>query len=118
MFDSCICLYDGDFEHPKVIRTEWRRASKTHHCCECCAEISKGARYEYTAGLWDGRWSIFRTCKVCTDVRASLFSCGHAYGQLWEDIWEHFGEEEDDETWLLPEGLQSAPSSSTSSPAK
>jgi len=101
---SCICLYSGDWEQPDFTHVTFPKAAKPHHCCECGAEIKKGEKYELTKGKWDGRMDTHKTCIPCMNVRNHLMVCGWVYGQLWEDIREHFRgtepEEGDDYEWL------------------
>lgn len=104
MPDSCICLYDNDWEQPDFHCVSFPKAAKPHVCGECGEEIKKGEKYELVKGKWDGYLNTHKTCLTCMNVRNSLFSCGWVYGQVWEDIKEWFREaypeEGDDYSWL------------------
>ena len=72
------------------MRSSTKRAAKDHRCYECLETIKRGDRYEHASGLWDGRWSTFKTCLSCVEIR-DHFSCdGWLFGQLWEDLESNF----------------------------
>jgi hypothetical protein len=48
---------------------EWRKACKSHVCCECGSEIAPGETYEHVVGVWGGRWCLYRTCALCARIR-------------------------------------------------
>ena len=86
----CDCsIEDGDgpeFCHDKIVK-----ARKEHRCCECDEPIKPGQKYEYTAGLWDGYFCVYKTCMTCVRIREDFCPCGWAYGMLQETIMECIG---------------------------
>lgn len=63
------CYCDVGDGYPDVYRKETRTARVQHRCYECGKAIKTGERYEYTASLFDGSWTIAKTCCRCLDVR-------------------------------------------------
>lgn len=45
------------------------RAKRPHTCCECQGLIRPGEKYQRTAGRWDGRMDVFKTCTPCLETR-------------------------------------------------
>lgn len=88
---SCCCVTVDYDEGPRVCTVTDRKARKVHHCTECGEEIQPGEIYEHVSGLWDGRWSTYKTCKLCVRIREDLLPCGYYYGSMREDIWECYG---------------------------
>lgn len=88
MLGACICLDVED--GPSFSREAAVRARLVHECVECRRLIPKGALHRVDKGVWDGEWRTFRTCLLCYDIRCSLFSCGWAYGRMWDDIHETY----------------------------
>lgn len=62
----CSC---DDVTSPSAFRQIFRTARKDHKCCECGETISRGDRYEYSSGVWDGVPSSYKTCLQCMDLR-------------------------------------------------
>ena len=61
---------------PAVFGREERKARKEHKCCECGCPIKPGDKYQYSHGVWDGRWLSFKQCNDCCDLaEAALLSC-------------------------------------------
>jgi hypothetical protein len=90
MSDSCV--YPSDFyDAPEFVTTSLRRARKPYRCGECGDPISVGDLYEYAAGKWDGRFSCFRTCARCVNVRTDYFPHGWSYGEMVQDWKETHG---------------------------
>ena len=58
-----------DFDPPEVYEERDVKARKPHACSECGREITVGETHQYIKGLWDGRWSTFRTCEHCAAAR-------------------------------------------------
>lgn len=88
---ECICL---DNENgPEFYRNKTVKARKTHVCCECGKPIQVGDRHEIAVGKWDGTFDQFRTCCFCSKICDLLFSCGHSYGQMYENLYEQFGDD-------------------------
>lgn len=84
------CPLEGNDAPASVWSSETRRSAKEHHCIECGEMIKRGDRYEYATGCWDGRWSTFKTCLSCVEIRDHFACNGWIYGQLWDDLEEHF----------------------------
>lgn len=85
---------------PDVYRERDVVARRTHACCECSAEIAIGERYRRSNGLWDGRWSEYKTCSRCSDLRERVRAAFLAeYSQ--EEL-PAFGELDE---WLSETGL-------------
>lgn len=91
MGDCNVCLYFDDCEPADVFHVENRRARKTWHCDECRCEISVGNEYEYAAMLFDGEWTHYRTCLICSEIRGA-FSCGGVMygGEFWPQFTDMF----------------------------
>ncbi len=89
---DCACIYDGDGDGPSVSMTRMRTARKPNKCSECRETIQPGQRYEHTSGCWDGRWSSFKTCEPCVEIRDALFCEGWTYGFIWARVGEHLNE--------------------------
>ncbi len=86
----CCPLSSNDGESPTCHSSRAIKAVKEHRCCECGETITKGTRYECVRGMWDHRWSTYKTCLSCVEIR-DHFSCdGWVYGQLWSDLEENF----------------------------
>ena len=99
--DDCVCLtggYDGDANDFEL--TIVRRARREHQCSECREPIRPGTRYQVLSVKSEGEFSTTKTCRVCAEIRDTLY-CGGGYyfGCLWEDITEQLFE---------PGGLNSA----------
>lgn len=85
------CPLSGDFDDgPAVFNASQRRAIKEHACCECRETIKRGDRYEHTSGCWDGRWSTYKTCLSCVEIRDHFACEGWLFGQVWEDLEQNF----------------------------
>ena len=54
-----------DCDYPEVWEQVTRKAKKPHQCDECRLPISKGDRYIYSKGLYDGGWYDSKTCVEC-----------------------------------------------------
>lgn len=44
-------------------------AKQRHTCCECQGFIHSGEKYQRTAGCWEGRMDVFKTCSPCAEAR-------------------------------------------------
>jgi len=89
-------LNDGDYMYP--CETYYPRAKKTHKCCECLKDIPPGDIYQKVTGLSDGRWTTYKTCKRCEELRddvglilskAYRYSICLCYTELSEYLAEH-----------------------------
>ncbi len=86
MFDSCICINPDDTA--TLLGRRQRKARKRHKCGECNHTIHPGQMYEADAIVFEGEFTIHKTCILCVRVRNSLFECGWYYGGVWEDVHE------------------------------
>lgn len=87
----CCPLGGGDDAPPSVFHSRVVKAAKEHGCTECAETIPKGARYELAKGCWDGRWSTYKTCLSCVEIR-DHFACesGYLFGEVWSQLEESF----------------------------
>lgn len=81
---SCTCDFD---DMATFFREAYHTARKQHTCCECASPIDPGERYQYVSGLWDGRFSTYKTCMVCAIARdnAIMDGCCSELGNLWAE---------------------------------
>lgn len=88
----CCPLDGGDYENrSRVVWKSVRQARKTHRCTECREGIRPGDRYECYDGIWDGRFSKYRTCLSCVEIR-DHFACGNGwmFGEVWSQLEQFF----------------------------
>lgn len=85
---DCFCDYNPPTFYDRVVRT----ARKVHQCYECGGKIAVGEKYENVAGLWEGSFSVFKTCERCVDIRTwvknSVPCFCWAHGNMTEDAKE------------------------------
>ena len=87
----CCPLQECD-ESATIFDREQRRARKDYECCECGADgIKRGELHEYISMLFDGAWSSWRSCLLCSEI-GDHFSCGsgRVACTLWDDLEENF----------------------------
>ncbi len=92
MTDAMCCPLGGGDDEPAQFHNQRQlRAAKDHKCSECGDGIAKGARYERVDGMWDGDWSVYKTCLSCVEIR-DHFACGNGwlFGELWNQLEENF----------------------------
>jgi hypothetical protein len=88
------CIFTtGDENLPEVVGTLLVKARKPQVCCECKDPILPGQRYEVVSGKWEGKWSSFKTCLPCKEIRETFCCEGWTYGMLWHDAGEGFLED-------------------------
>jgi len=75
----------GDAEMPSVFFNMIRKARQEHKCCECQRVINVGEKYHLFKGCWEGKWSNFKTCMDCQDLREEIA------GLYRGDEWPPFG---------------------------
>lgn len=82
---------DADADPAQFYNQRVLRAAKEHECSECSAKIAKGERYERVDAMWDGDWSMFKTCLLCVEIR-NHFACGNGwcFGEVWNQLEENF----------------------------
>ncbi len=87
----------ADNEEPSTIWREQRvKARDTHTCCECGHPIVPGEAYVRTNSLYDGSWTVYKTCTCCDKARcavAEAYSRGEytacvLMGDLWAAVEE------------------------------
>ena len=66
------CCYDDD--RPDIYNEFFRKAIKSHICCECGGDIKAGEEYQIISMLYDGSWSDYKTCEPCADLRDALMN--------------------------------------------
>lgn len=66
MSDTCYCDY-GEPSDVYCVKTV--KAIKPHKCYECHKEIQPGEVYEHVSSLYDGCWTVSKTCPRCLDAR-------------------------------------------------
>lgn len=89
---ACVCVDLSMGVKAEFMKEGIRRARTTHICTECCRAILPGEKYEYTCGLWEGRFSTTKTCADCLSIRDNMFCAGWCYGCLLEDLRIHVEE--------------------------
>ena len=79
---NCIC--SSDYEAPEFYNSKIVKAGEHIICCECDGDINPGDLYEHVTGMWDGRWSTFKTCLICVRIREDIYDpkCGFMHGGL------------------------------------
>jgi len=84
---DCGCQIDSNWgeEATELFNECERRARKEHVCCECRRTIERGETYVVESGMWDGRFSEYKTCQDCISIRKVYF-CGYMYECLWSDL--------------------------------
>jgi hypothetical protein len=98
----------GDFQSDYVVT-----ANKTHKCCECRGQISKGQSYHRQAGAYDGSGYAYKTCNACYEVRnwldnelrAGPFGLNHdegiEFGGLRAELIEYLSEDRFESVYAL-----------------
>lgn len=77
-----------DYERSDVYEDKIQKARKEHVCCECSGTIKVGDQYEYVKGLWEGTFSIYKTCIPCKSIRDRYCPHGFLFGELRNSIFE------------------------------
>lgn len=92
MSESMMCCplsgNDGDQASVSLVTTP--KAGKAHQCCECGDAIPRGAKHELYKLLSDGRWSAYRTCLLCVEIRNHFACDGWIFQYLWSDLQDNF----------------------------
>ena len=84
-----MCFYD--VEPVLVFCNELRRARKDHRCCDCCRIIKRGERYEYIAGVCDGDFENWKTCRECVSLREAIAKIEISHGCDKSEAYPGFG---------------------------
>ena len=74
-----------DAEQPEFWASRIVKARKPHRCCECAEVIQPGESYERFSGRWDGVFEVYKTCRICQEIRDAVF-CSYAFGEMWTDL--------------------------------
>jgi hypothetical protein len=84
-----------DAEPAEFLTVQRHRARRTHKCSECRREIQIGERYQKISAVWDGEFSVTKTCSHCESAAAWLIErCGgYPIGMAREDLLSHWHEE-------------------------
>ena len=61
-------------EMPTVFAEKEVRARVQHRCCECTRPIVAGDNYVRSSGLWNSRWSRYKTCSRCAKLRTRIIA--------------------------------------------
>ena len=67
------------------------KSRKQHTCLECRREIHKGAQYERSSGLWEGKFETYHVCLDCANIRDG-FNCegsSKTFGELWQQMHDY-----------------------------
>ena len=83
---SCTCIEIDDECKVKELSKSIRTANKKHKCIECGEIIKVGQKYEYVAGICDGKFQQYKTCDICVKIRNEFIPYGWYYGLMWSDI--------------------------------
>ncbi len=86
----CPLTGSDDGDRASCSSTVVRTARKEHRCYECREPITRGTKYEYLSGIWDGSPSAFKTCLSCVEIRDHFACNGWLFGRLWEDLSDNF----------------------------
>ena len=91
MSDCDVCLGEMDYSDgpAQVWHQAIVKARKVHKCDECEKEISPGTKYERIKMLFDGDWSYWTICLLCSEIH-TVFACGEGrmIGNFWNDMEE------------------------------
>jgi hypothetical protein len=79
------------------------RARKEHVCNECRRVVQPGELYERIVMLYEGDFQTAKTCTACVEARKWLEEqCGgFIYGQVLEELEEHWDDEVKLRSWRL-----------------
>lgn len=87
----CMIDYDSDGAVTRIADGQYFRAKKQHKCKECGRLIDAGESYHREAYVFDGQFTVNKTCAHCMVVRNWLQNeCGGwLFGAVEEDAREH-----------------------------
>lgn len=87
---DCSCeVHDSIDDGPSFSFGKTLTARKEHRCCECKRTIRPGEKYQRDGGLWDGVFTVYKTCYDCLTVRNTFFKGGWVYEMIWSDLMEY-----------------------------
>ena len=89
---GCGCIYVGDFDEAQFCNQKNQTARKSHKCGECARVIQAGEIYEYSTQLFEGDFSVYKTCADCLGLRNAFFCEGWWWGELWRLVEQHLNE--------------------------
>lgn len=86
-----MCMAD-DADRVTLLSSSEPKARKEYRCGECSRTIKVGETYQSDRYIFDGDFSVHRTCLQCMVCRKWLQKeCrGWLYGGIYEDLSEHF----------------------------
>lgn len=84
MSADCYC----DYERPTLFVQQDRAARTRHVCTECCGWIEPGERYQRAVGVWDGVFSVYKTCPDCSALRDYIEAHMPCYCVLYQGLHE------------------------------
>src|SRR5271167_465512 len=85
--DCGVCIGgDSDGEYCDVSEHKIVKARKPHKCLECDRTIAAGDDYERIKQLYDGGWSTWEVCLICSEISIAFSCAGRIIGNIWEDI--------------------------------
>lgn len=87
---ECGCCFD-DYDPPSFYNETFPVARKEHKCCECHGTILPGQEYQKVAGVWAGRFEVYKTCMTCYLIRNNYCCDGFAFTELRAAIWSCLG---------------------------
>lgn len=89
-----MCQIDYCDERVLVLSENIRQARKEHKCAECNRAIEPGEKYLVESYIYDGEFTMHKTCTHCQVARDWLAKeCGGwLYSGVYEDIREHVSE--------------------------
>lgn len=89
---TCGCIYVGGYGESYDDRSyaKFKRVTKSSvECVECGRLLKPLERYEYAYMVYEGRASIYITCKDCLSVRNEFFCDVWHSGFIWDYVSQH-----------------------------
>lgn len=88
---TCTCSCDED---APIAYWETNPIARKHHvCCECGSTIDPGERYWNFKGIWENKFSTFKTCEICKYICTEAYANGIEcipFGCLYEIVGSEF----------------------------
>jgi hypothetical protein len=88
MSDCNVCLYADNGEYCDVFNKSEVVARKQWKCTECDKAILRGEKHQVIRMLFEGEWSVERTCLICAEIRAAFYCDGEIVGNFWSEFYE------------------------------
>ena len=80
---ECACVDDGD--PCSFWNVSFRKARRSHVCCECREEIKPGERYQHTFLVAEGDREHYATCQTCCRIWSSV-GCGQQVCGMLDEL--------------------------------